>query len=69
MDGRRRGLSCGDERGWIKVDEYERDPVRGVFAGGDLVNDVADAVSAIADGLRAAEGITRLAESKAGESD
>jgi NADPH-dependent glutamate synthase beta subunit-like oxidoreductase len=28
-----------------------------VFAGGDLVNDTADAVSAIADGHRAAVGI------------
>jgi glutamate synthase (NADPH/NADH) small chain len=59
--------SCyGDERGWFKVDENGQTGVHGVFAGGDLVNDVADAVSAIADGLRAVEGITRLAETRRG---
>jgi NADPH-dependent glutamate synthase beta subunit-like oxidoreductase len=31
-----------------------------VFAGGDLVNDRKDAISAIADGHRAALGIDRL---------
>jgi len=50
----------GDERGWIKVDEHGMTRVPGVYAGGDLVNEVADAISAIADGLRAVEGITGL---------
>jgi glutamate synthase (NADPH/NADH) small chain len=52
----------GDERGWIEVNDNGETGVPGVFAGGDLVNNVADAISAIADGLRAVEGITRLAE-------
>lgn len=61
--------SYGDKRGWFKVNEHGETSVRGVFAGGDLVNDVADAISAIADGLRAVEGITRMADSRTSKSD
>jgi len=43
--------------GKLKVDEHNYAGANKVFAGGDLVNDTADAVSAIADGHRAAVGI------------
>jgi len=52
----------GDKRGWIKVDESGMTAMTGVYAGGDLVNPVADAISAIADGLRVVEGVTELAK-------
>ena len=42
----------------VDGDGMTREP--GVFAGGDLVNDTADAISAIADGLRAVDGIQRF---------
>ncbi|MEN8150905.1 MAG: FAD-dependent oxidoreductase [Planctomycetota bacterium] len=45
--------------GYIDCDENGMSPVEGIFAGGDLVNDTADAISAIADGLKAVEGISR----------
>ena len=54
--------TIGDKRGWIAVDEHGTTAMAGVFAGGDLVNSVADAISAIADGLRAVEGIVALAK-------
>ncbi len=38
--------------------------IEGIFAGGDLVNDTADAISAIADGIRAVEGISQLVKAK-----
>ena len=44
-------------RGWVEVDETGMTHWPGIFAGGDLVNSTADAISAIADGLRAVEGI------------
>jgi NADPH-dependent glutamate synthase beta subunit-like oxidoreductase len=57
----------GDERGWISVDDSGETKLEGVYSGGDLVNPVADAISAIADGLKAVEGITRRAvEERAG---
>ena len=43
--------------GYIEVDETGMTAVEGLYAGGDLVNDTADAISAIADGLRAVNGI------------
>ena len=49
-----------DARGWITVDANGMTGYPGIFAGGDLVNDTADAISAIADGLRAVEGIQRF---------
>jgi len=54
----------GDKRGWISTNEFGETAVDGIFAGGDLVNPVADAISAIADGLRAVDGIVRRAEGK-----
>ena len=48
-----------DKKGWISVDDNGMTPLPGVFAGGDLVNSTADAISAIADGLRAVQGIPR----------
>ena len=44
------GIDC-NENGMTAVD--------GIFAGGDLVNDTADAISAIADGLTAVDGIIK----------
>lgn len=61
MDDEAESAVC-DSRGWIAVDADGATAMPGVYAGGDLVNSVADAISAIADGLRAVEGITRLAE-------
>jgi glutamate synthase (NADPH/NADH) small chain len=43
--------------GGIDCDENGMTNEPGVFAGGDLVNDTADAISAIADGLKAVDGI------------
>jgi len=48
-----------DKRGWIAVDENGMTAVDGIFAGGDLVNSTADAISAVADGLRAVIGIQK----------
>jgi len=45
------------ERGRIKVNERQMTSIPGLFAGGDVANRVADAISAIADGLRAVKGI------------
>lgn len=47
------------DRKHIKVDSNGMTVIPGIFAGGDLTNDVADIVSAVADGKRAAEGIHR----------
>ncbi|MBN2460017.1 MAG: FAD-dependent oxidoreductase [Candidatus Cloacimonetes bacterium] len=44
----------------LKVNEYGQTTDPKVFAGGDIVNDTADAISAIADGFRAAKGIDRF---------
>jgi len=41
----------------VKVDENGKTSLPKVFAGGDIVNLNLDAVTAIADGKRAAEGI------------
>jgi glutamate synthase (NADPH/NADH) small chain len=43
--------------GGIDCDENGMTNAPGIFAGGDLVNDTADAISAIADGLKAVDGI------------
>jgi glutamate synthase (NADPH/NADH) small chain len=43
--------------GYITCDKQGMTAMPGVFAGGDLVNDTADAISAIADGLTAVDGI------------
>ncbi|MBC8385004.1 MAG: FAD-dependent oxidoreductase [Candidatus Cloacimonetes bacterium] len=44
-------------RGKIQVDEFGKTAVDKLFAGGDVSNNTADAISAIADGYRAAKGI------------
>jgi len=41
----------------IKVNERQMTSIEGIFAGGDITNWTADAISAIADGLRAVKGI------------
>ena len=48
------------KKGKIEVDKNMMTKVEGLFAGGDMVNNVADAISAIADGHRAARGIDRF---------
>lgn len=52
------------ERGKVQVDENGQTSIVRVFAGGDIVNRNLDAVTAIADGKRAAEGIDRLLSKK-----
>ena len=47
------------KRGRMTVDENNQTTMDRVFAGGDAVNRTADAISAIADGHRAARGIMR----------
>jgi len=41
----------------VITDKYGQTSLPKVFAGGDIVNDTADAISAIADGHKAAKGI------------
>jgi glutamate synthase (NADPH/NADH) small chain len=48
------------EKGKVQVDENGQTAIPRVFAGGDIVNRNLDAVTAIADGKRAAQGIDRL---------
>lgn len=48
------------KRGRMQVDKFNRTTIPKIFAGGDAVNRTADAISAIADGHRAAEGIDRM---------
>ena len=53
------------ERGKIKVDpETGMTPIEGIFAGGDAVNRIMDAVSAISDGLKAVKGIDKFLSRK-----
>ncbi|HOU97853.1 MAG TPA: FAD-dependent oxidoreductase [Bacteroidales bacterium] len=48
------------KRGRIVVDENMQSSIPKLFAGGDSVNATADAISAIADGHKAAKGIDKL---------
>jgi glutamate synthase (NADPH/NADH) small chain len=48
------------KRGRMVVNKYNQTSVEKVFAGGDAVNQTADAISAIADGHRAADGIEKM---------
>lgn len=50
-------------RGKVETDEYGQTGEPKVFAGGDTVNRTADAISAVADGHRAAIGIDRYLRS------
>jgi glutamate synthase (NADPH/NADH) small chain len=52
------------DRGKVKVDENGCTSIPRVFAGGDIVNRNLDAVTAIADGKRAAEGIHKFLTEK-----
>ena len=52
------------DRKHMKVDAKGMTVIPGIFAGGDLTNDTADIVSAVADGKRAAEGIDRWVRGK-----
>jgi glutamate synthase (NADPH/NADH) small chain len=52
------------EKGKVQVDEDGQTSIPRVFAGGDIVNRNLDAVTAIADGKRAVEGIHRILSSK-----
>ncbi len=54
-------LNSIERVGWrIKVDENMMTSLEGLFAGGDIWNSTRDAISAIADGKKAAEGIDRF---------
>ena len=48
------------ERGHLVTDQHMQTSIERLFAGGDSVNSTADAISAIADGHRAAKGIDTL---------
>ncbi len=48
------------KRGRIVVNEYQQTKLPWLFAGGDIANRRADAISAIADGYRAVQGIEKL---------
>jgi glutamate synthase (NADPH/NADH) small chain len=52
------------ERGKIIVNEKGMTTYPGIFAGGDAVNRTADAISAIADGLKAVKGIDEYLKNK-----
>jgi glutamate synthase (NADPH/NADH) small chain len=52
------------EKRIVKVDKRQMTNIDKVFAGGDLANWTADAISAIADGLRAVKGIEIYLSSK-----
>jgi len=52
------------ERGKIVVNERGMTTYPGIFAGGDAVNRTADAISAIADGLKAVKGIDEYLRKK-----
>jgi glutamate synthase (NADPH/NADH) small chain len=48
------------ERGRVVVNEYKQTSIEKIFAGGDNVNRTMDAISAIADGVKAVEGIEKF---------
>jgi len=48
------------KRGRVVTNQYGQTSIPALFAGGDLVNTTADAISAIADGHTAAKGIDRF---------
>ena len=52
------------ERGRVVTDENMQTSIEKLFAGGDSVNKTADAISAIADGHRAARGIDEMLRGK-----
>ena len=52
------------QRGRIVVDEQRKTSLPWLFAGGDIANKTADAISAIADGFRAVAGIENYFEAR-----
>jgi glutamate synthase (NADPH/NADH) small chain len=52
------------KRGKVVTNEYGQTEEPKIFAGGDIVNRTADAISAIADGHRAAKGIDKYLQSE-----
>ncbi len=70
LDERTRSLLLSElefeANGTVKVDEDFRTSLRGVFAGGDLVNGGSTVVQAVAEGLRAAGAIDRYLNDTAG---
>jgi glutamate synthase (NADPH/NADH) small chain len=48
------------KRGRIVVNEYQQTGLDWLFAGGDIANNRADAISAVADGFRATRGIEKF---------
>ena len=48
----------------VLTDEYGQTSIKSIFAGGDIVNKTADAISAIADGHRAARGIDKYLQNR-----
>jgi glutamate synthase (NADPH/NADH) small chain len=48
------------KRGRIVVNEYQQTGLDWLFAGGDIANNRADAISAVADGFRAVKGIEKF---------
>jgi glutamate synthase (NADPH/NADH) small chain len=48
------------EWGRVVVNEYKQTSIKKIFAGGDNVNRTMDAISAIADGVKAVEGIEKF---------
>ncbi|MBD3289741.1 NAD(P)-binding protein, partial [candidate division KSB1 bacterium] len=53
-----------NKSGWIKVDDCYRTSLTGVFAGGDVINGGATAVQAVVDGMKTAEEIHKVFNSK-----
>jgi len=53
-------------RGRIVTGEFKATALPWLFAGGDIANNTADAISAIADGYKAVKGIEKLIASKKG---
>jgi NADPH-dependent glutamate synthase beta subunit-like oxidoreductase len=51
-------------RGRVVTDNHNKTSLPKLFAGGDAVNKTADAISAIADGHRAAIGIDKMFREK-----
>ena len=48
----------------LKTDTFGQTAVPKIFAGGDIVNPTADAITAIADGHRAAKGVDKYLQGK-----
>ncbi len=47
--------------------EFKETKLPWLFAGGDIANNTADAISAIADGYKAVKGIEKLFAEESGE--